>query len=107
MSIVVIGMAFVDIKGFPDGAYIPKGRNVGKVKYIHGGVARNVVEDIASLELRPTYVGFVDDSALGTDVLNNLKKRKVNTDYVQVRPDGMGLWLAVFDSNGDVAGSIS
>lgn len=107
MSIVVIGMAFVDIKGFPDGAYIPKGRNVGKVKYIHGGVARNVVEDIANLELRPTYVGFVDDSALGTDVLNNLKKRKVNTDYVQVRPDGMGLWLAVFDSNGDVAGSIS
>lgn len=107
MSIVVIGMAFVDIKGFPDGAYIPNGRNVGKVKYIHGGVARNVVEDIANLELRPTYVGFVDESPLGTDVLNNLKKRKVNTDYVQVRPDGMGLWLAVFDSNGDVAGSIS
>ena len=29
MGILVIGTAFVDIKGFPDGAYIPTGRNVG------------------------------------------------------------------------------
>ena len=107
MGIIVIGTAFVDIKGFPDGAYIPDGRNVGQVKYIHGGVARNVVEDIANMELRPTYVGMVDDTPLGVDVLEKLKRHKINTDYVLVRPDGMGLWLAVFDSNGDVAGSIS
>lgn len=107
MSIIVIGTAFVDIKGFPEGAYIPDGRNVGDVKYIHGGVARNVVEDIANMELRPTYVGIVDDTPLGTDVLRKLKNHKVNVDHVLVRPDGMGLWLAVFDSNGDVAGSIS
>lgn len=107
MGIIVIGTAFVDIKGFPDGAYIPDGRNVGQVKYIHGGVARNVVEDIANMELRPTYVGMVDDTPLGTDVLDKLKRHKINTDYVLVRPDGMGLWLAVFDSKGDVAGSIS
>ena len=107
MGIIVIGTAFVDIKGFPEGAYIPDGRNVGEVKYIHGGVARNVVEDIANMELRPTYVGIVDDTPLGTDVLTKLQRHKINTDYVLVRPDGMGLWLAVFDSNGDLAGSIS
>jgi len=107
MGILVIGTAFVDIKGFPDGAYIPDGRNVGQVKYIHGGVARNVVEDIANLELRPTYLGIVDDTPMGTDVLRKLKDHKVNTDYVLTMPDGMGLWLAVFDANGDVAGSIS
>ncbi len=107
MGIIVIGTAFVDIKGFPDGAYIPDGRNVGQVRYIHGGVARNVVEDIANMELRPTYVGMVDNTPLGTDVLEKLRRHKINTDYVLVRPDGMGLWLAVFDSNGDVAGSIS
>lgn len=107
MGILVIGTAFVDIKGFPEGAYIPDGRNVGQVKYIHGGVARNVVEDIANLELRPTYLGIVDDTPMGTDVLRKLKDHKVNTDYVLTMPDGMGLWLAVFDANGDVAGSIS
>ncbi len=107
MSIVVIGTAFVDIKGFPEDTYIPDGRNVGRVEYIHGGVARNVAEDIANLELRPTYLGIVDDTPMGTDVLEKLRRHKVNVDYVLTRPDGMGTWLAVFDNNGDVAGSIS
>ena len=107
MGIVVIGAAFVDIKGFPQDMYIPNGRNVGRIEYIHGGVSRNVVEDIANVELRPTYVGIVDETPLGQDVLKKLQNHKVNTDYVLVLPDGMGTWLAVFDNNGDVAGSIS
>ena len=107
MSIVVMGATFVDIKGFPVDAYIPTGRNVGFIEYVHGGVSRNVVEDIANIELRPTYLGIVDESPLGVDVIKKLKDHKVNTDYVLVRPNGMGTWLAVFDNNGDVAGSIS
>ena len=107
MGIVVIGATFVDIKGFPEDAYIPTGRNVGRVEYIHGGVARNVVEDIANAELRPTFLGIVDDTPLGEDVLKKLRNHKVNVDYVLSIPDGMGTWLAVFDNNGDVAGSIS
>ena len=107
MGILVIGAAFVDIKGFPADAYIPTGRNVGQIEYVHGGVARNVVEDIANVELRPTYLGIVDDTPLGDAVLKKLKNHKVNVDYVLTIPDGMGTWLAVFDNNGDVAGSIS
>ena len=107
MGIVVIGTAFVDIKGFPEDAYIPTGRNVGRVEYIHGGVARNVVEDIANAELRPTYLGIVDDTPMGASVLQKLRNHKVNCDYCLTIPDGMGTWLAVFDNNGDVAGSIS
>lgn len=107
MSIIVIGASFVDIKGFPEDNYVPTGRNVGRVEYVHGGVARNVVEDIANVELRPTYLGIVDDSPMGAAVLQKLKNHKVNVDYVMTRPDGMGTWLVVLDNNGDVAGSIS
>lgn len=107
MGILVIGATFVDIKGFPKDNYLPHGRNVGSVEYVHGGVSRNVVEDIANLELRPIFLGIVDDTPLGTDVLIKLQRHKVNTEYVQVIPDGMGTWLAIFDNNGDVAGSIS
>ena len=107
MSIVVLGAVFVDIKGFPSSQYIPEGRNAGRIEYIHGGVSRNVVEDIANLELRPTFVSIVDNSALGEDVIKKLKNHKVNTDYMQVIPNGMGTWLAVFDEKGDLAGSIS
>ena len=107
MGIVVIGATFVDIKGFPEDSYIPTGRNVGRVEYTHGGVARNVVEDIANVELRPTFLGIVDDTPMGADVVQKLKKHKVNVEHVLTVPDGMGTWLAVFDNNGDVAGSIS
>lgn len=107
MGIVVIGATFVDIKGFPLNAYIPTGRNAGTIQYIHGGVSRNVVEDIANIELRPTFISIVDNSALGKDVINRLNDHKVNTQYIQSIPGGMGTWLAVFDENGDVAGSIS
>jgi len=107
MGIVVIGAVFVDVKGFPEAGYIPDGRNVGHVEYVHGGVSRNVVEDIANMELRPTFLSIVDDSALGQDVINKLNKHKVNTKYMLTKPSGMGTWLAVFDHNGDLAGSIS
>ena len=107
MGILVIGATFVDIKGFPFDNYLPTGRNAGRVEYVHGGVARNVVEDIANVELRPTFLSIVDDSPMGDAVIKKLRNHKVNTDYVLTRPDGMGTWLAVFDNNGDVAGSIS
>ena len=50
MGIVVIGAVFVDIKGFPEDAYIPDGRNAGHIEYVHGGVSRNVAENIANVE---------------------------------------------------------
>lgn len=107
MAMVVIGTVFVDIKGFPDDLYIPEGRNAGRVEIVHGGVGRNVAEDIANVELRPRFVGMVDDTAEGAEVLRKLKNHKVNTDYVSVTQDGMGMWLAVFNNGGDIAGSIS
>lgn len=107
MAMVVIGTVFVDVKGFPEDRYVPTGRNAGRVEIVHGGVGRNVAEDIANVELRPKFVSLVDDNAEGEAVLKKLRNHKVNTDYVLSVPDGMGMWLAVFDNAGDLAGSIS
>lgn len=107
MGIVVMGAVFVDIKGYPDGIYIPAGRNAGRVEQIYGGVSRNVTEDIANCELRPTFISLVDDTAIGADVIRQLQNHKVDTRFVRQVPDGMGTWLAVFDNEGDVVASIS
>ena len=107
MPIAVVGNVFVDIKGFPDDNYIPGGRNAGKVEIVHGGVGRNVAEDIANIELRPRFVSMVDDTPEGEEVLRKLKNHKVNTVYVPAVPNGLGMWLAVFDETGDIVGSIS
>ena len=106
-GIVVIGTVFVDIKGYPITKYIPGGRNAGRVVQVHGGVSRNVVEDIANVELRPTFVSAVDPDGIGRDVIEKLTRHKVNTRYIRFVPDGMGTWLAVFDNSGDVIASIS
>jgi len=107
MGIVVIGAVFVDVKGYPNGNFVPNGRNAGRVERVHGGVGRNVAEDIANCELRPTFISLVDKSGDGSDVVQKLKNHKVNTDYIRRTRDGMGTWLAVFDDEGDVAASIS
>lgn len=107
MGIVVIGATFVDVKGYPLAQYIPGGRNVGRVVQVHGGVGRNVVEDIANVELRPTFVSVVDESGLSDDVVRNLIRHKVEIRYIARSEEGLGTWLAIFNNEGDVIASIS
>lgn len=107
MGIVVIGAVFIDIKGYSTSPYIPYGRNAGTIVQIHGGVGRNVAEDIANVELEPTFISAVDNDSMGEDVIRKLNRHKVNTQYMKKVENGMGTWLAVFDHEGDVVGSIS
>ena len=106
-GIVVIGAAFVDVKGYPHAQYLPKGRNSGYVVEVHGGVARNIVEDIANVELRPTFVTVVDKRSVSTDVIDKLSRHRCNIDYIRRTDNGLGTWLAIFDNSGDVVASIS
>ena len=107
MGITVIGAVFIDIKGFPLAQYIPGGRNVGNVVQVHGGVSRNIAEDIGNISLRTRFVSIVDHSGTGIDTIERLKEHGVNTEYIIKEKDGLGIWLAVFDNNGDVTASIS
>ena len=107
MGITVIGAVFIDIKGFPLAQYIPAGRNVGNVVQVHGGVSRNIAEDIGNVNLKPNFLSVVDDSGTSTDVLERLNEHGVSTDYVMKEKDGLGIWLAIFDNHGDVTASIS
>jgi Sugar kinases, ribokinase family len=107
MGIVVFGAVLVDIKGFPFGKFVTRGRNAGRVTSVHGGVSRNVVEDIANVELRPTFVSVLDHSATSQEIIEKLNRHKVNTKYIRKTDDGLGKWLAVFNNEGDVVASIS
>ncbi|EYE88519.1 hypothetical protein Q428_07525 [Fervidicella metallireducens AeB] len=107
-DIVVFGAVFVDIKGFPRDILNPKGTNVGKVTFKHGGVARNVVENLSYMGLKTRFISAVDNSGTGIEVLSRLKKEGVNTEFVNiVEKDGMGMWLVVLNEKGDIAASIS
>lgn len=107
MNIVTIGAIYVDIKGYPESRFVPTGRNAGEIKYFHGGVARNVAEDVAILGEKSVFVSLTDGTGVGSDVVKHLDDVKVNTDYIKFSLDGMGTWMAIFNNEGDLFASIS
>ncbi len=105
---VVVGVTFVDIKGFPFAQYRAEGRNLGSVKIVHGGVSRNVAENFANLGMPVSFVSMMEDTAFGRDVSHRLKNAGVVLDdAVSVEDNGVGMWLVVLDEKGNLAGSIS
>lgn len=107
MNIVTVGAIYVDIKGYPHTTFVPTGRNAGDIKYFHGGVARNVAEDVAVLGENSIFVSLTDGTGVGADVVRHLEAVKVNTDYIRLSANGMGTWMAVFNTDGNLFASIS
>jgi pseudouridine kinase len=104
----VIGTIFMDCKGFAKQKYNPVGRNLGSVKFVHGGVGRNVAENLANLGIDTSFAASVDRSAIGREITARLAAAKVGTEYlIETEARGMGLWLVVIADSGDLAGSIS
>lgn len=107
-SVLVIGTIFIDCKGFAKQNYHPSTRNLGNIQFVHGGVGRNVAENLANLGVAALFVSSVNAAAIGKDVVERLQKSEVNTNYViESKQAGMGMWLAILDEKGDLAGSIS
>ena len=104
---LVIGSVFVDVKGFAREKYMPLERNVGDVQVTAGGVCRNVAENLVGLGLPARFVSMVDDNAMGDQVRGDLAAMGVDVKHVLRAPGGMGMWLAILDESGNLAGSIS
>ncbi|WP_135556424.1 PfkB family carbohydrate kinase [Paenibacillus cymbidii] len=107
-SVVVIGTIFIDCKGFAGGPYHALSRNLGRIEFVHGGVARNVAENMANLDVPVTFLTTADRSGIGQEVLDRLTRNGINCDHIaKYDGEGMGMWLAILDENGNLAGSIS
>ena len=104
---LVIGAVFVDVKGFARDRYAPEERNVGDVQLTAGGVCRNVAENFTLLGVPVRFASMVDDNGMGREVKEGLDAMGVDTAHVIAVPNGMGMWLAILDEKGSLAGSIS
>lgn len=103
----VFGVVFVDLKGFPDNEYNPRGRNVGRVQVVHGGVSRNVAEDLANVGSPVEFITMLDTDDTGECVRRRLGECGVGLKYAVESVGGMGKWLVVMDHTGDCVASIS
>ncbi len=106
-DIVVIGSTFIDCKGFVGEGYEPEGRNRGEINFVHGGVARNVAENLSHFGSLVTLVSSVDETAQSVEIIKRLKECHVNTEYIAKEKNGLGKWILLDDKNGSQIASLS
>ncbi|MFR7892731.1 MAG: hypothetical protein ACLU38_00200 [Dysosmobacter sp.] len=76
---------------------------MGRVEQVPGGVSRNVVEDIANVELRPTFVSLVDDTGMGRIVSAAATEPQGEHRLHPPDPGRHGGVAGGIDNHGDVA----
>jgi pseudouridine kinase len=107
-SVLVIGAAGVDIKARPQGTLRMKRSNVGVVRHSFGGVARNVAENLARLEVPTILLSAVGQDRSGDSMITYTAQTGVDTSAILRLPDAhTGSYVAVLDAAGRLAVSIS
>ncbi len=104
--VLVIGAAGMDVKGHPDAPLVYGTSNPGYVRHSVGGVARNIAENLARLEVPTILISAVGDDAAGQRVLEQARESNIDTSYIQVVPGAhTGVYMALMKPEGglDVA----
>ncbi len=102
--VVVIGAAGFDIKGRVTSDRVFEGSsNAGILTMGVGGVARNIAENLARLDIPTTLIAAVADDMLGNLVVERTRDAGVDMDLVVSVPDTRtGAYLGLFTPEGDL-----
>lgn len=100
-DVVVIGGMNVDTLARISGDTVPASSNPGRTSTAHGGVGRNVAENLARLGSPVRMVGVVGDDQHGTDLLAQLSLLDVDVRGVRRSAEcATGTYTAVLDHDG-------
>lgn len=99
-KIIVIGGCNIDFIGKSDSELVTEDSNIGKVSVSFGGVARNIVENMARLGVDVTFVTAIGNDSLG----KALKQELVDLNVKVLTPANIdtnsGMYLAIHDDKG-------
>ena len=85
--VLVIGSAQIDIKGHPAEAIHWNATTSGRVRNSVGGVARNIAENLARLEVETVLLTAVGGDDQGKRILDQCEAHGVDCTQVRVVPD--------------------
>ena len=106
--VLVIGAAGIDIKSRPYAALQMGQSNPGVVRNSVGGVARNIAENLARLEVPTVLLTAVGEDHSGDYVVQHIARAGVDTSYVLHVPDRhTGSYVSVQDEDGSLIVAIS
>jgi pseudouridine kinase len=106
--VLVIGASGIDIKARPHGLLRMKRSNAGMVRNSVGGVARNIAENLARLEVPTVLLSAVGHDQAGDLLIAHTEQAGVDTHAILRLPDAnTGSYVAILDAAGRLAVSIS
>jgi len=101
--ITVIGAANMDIIAKPFCPIIPHDSNPSRITTSHGGVGRNIAENLARLGANVKLVAAVGNDGFGKELMEGCRAVGINTDYCYMRKDAATpTYLAVLDEQGEM-----
>lgn len=106
--VLVVGSSGIDVKGRPHDELTWGTPNLGAIRNSVGGVARNVAENLAHLEVETVLLTAVGDDAEGERVIAKTEAAGVNCDLVLHIPDAAtGMNMALLKQDGELNIAIS
>ena len=100
-GVLVVGASGLDVIGRAQAPLRPGTSNPGEIRVSHGGVARNVSENLARLGMEVTLLTAVGDDDAGRQVLDHAAQAGVDVAQALVVPGGRtGAYLALLDEQG-------
>ncbi|MGD8554233.1 MAG: carbohydrate kinase family protein [Anaerolineales bacterium] len=101
--VLVIGASGTDVVGRAETSLQAGTSTPGQVRVSHGGVARNVAENLARLGMETILITAVGEDAPGRQLLHQVSQSGVNVEYA-LAAEGFqsGSYVAVLDEAGNL-----
>ncbi len=100
--ILGVGAINVDICGFSYEKLLIKNSNPGSIKYSHGGVTRNIIENARRLGSNAKIISVVGDDNSGKEAVDYLDRIGVDTRGVKIVNERTSTYLAILDDKNDM-----
>lgn len=107
--IAVIGGIAVDMEGRPFGPLNPSDSNPGAVLVSHGGVGRNIAENLHRMgDNRISLLSAVGEDVFGRDALDNLAQSGLDPGGILRMPRARtAIYLSILDEEGEMVLALS
>jgi pseudouridine kinase len=106
--VLVIGSAGIDVKGRPDYGVTPGISTPGRIRSSMGGVARNIAENLARLEVPTWLLSAVGTDSSGEHILTSSSEAGIHMERVLSVPEARtGHYMALLTPEGELDTAVS
>lgn len=107
-KVSVIGGATIDLKAKSRKKLVPETSNIGSLTTTFGGVAFNIADNLAKLNVPVTLFSIVGDDAYGESIREECRRNNISFNFARpVCGRATAIYAALLDASGELFAGIS